>query len=49
MNISAANEASESEIGKQSRTEKILSLFDRLWVKVKHSWKEEIVRKYYKS
>jgi hypothetical protein len=40
IHISAANGAVESEIGKQSRTAKMLSLLARCWVKVRKSWKE---------
>jgi len=49
IHSSASNRASDRELGIQSRTAEILSLFSRCWGKVKQSWKKESVRKCYKS
>ena len=49
IHSSVANRASDSELGTQSRTAKILSSPPpRCWAKVKQSWKEKTVRKCYK-
>jgi len=41
IHSTAANGEGDSELGTQSRTAKILSLFARWWAKVKQRWKEK--------